>query len=192
MFVGTRFETMTHVHWDGHMPIIVRTDNAGDGTVNLQGAVLEDQQIRFTDRSHVELIAASQARDALQELFDADGVLLAADASVSLTPAEKFFQSGQPMEIALTISGPSASMYGRLFLEQARINPTANTLTVADFSSAEPKGSRELRYDGPDLTSLNVKFEGMPGPAALRPVFETFQNPPRRFEGPAFLVTAPG
>jgi len=38
---------MTHILWDGAEPIVVRTRDGGDGTVNLQGAMPENQQIRF-------------------------------------------------------------------------------------------------------------------------------------------------
>lgn len=192
LFVGTRFETMTHVLWDGLTPIVVRTRDGGDGTVNLQGAMLENQQIRLTDKNHVGLIAAPEARDALQELFNAYGVLLAENALVSLTPAEHFFESEQPIEVALAITGPGAAVHGKLYLERARIDPGADELGMGDFVGAKPEGSRELRYDGPDLTMLNVKFDGVVGPAAFRPVFETYDTPSRRFEGPVFLVTAPG
>lgn len=188
LFVGTRFETMTHVLWDGASATVVRTRDGGDGTVNLQGAMVGAEQTRLTDRNHATLIKAKETREALQDLFDAYGVLLAAEATVTLTPGELFLASGQPIEVSLAVTGPGASVHGSLFLERARIPAGAEALSAADFNGAAREAVRELRYDGPDLTVLNVRFDGVAGPAALRPVFETQEEPPRRFVGPTFLV----
>jgi phospholipase A1 len=177
---------------DGEKPAIVRTRDGGDGTVNLQGAMLESQQIRLTDKNHVSLIASDEARDALQDLFDAYGILLAPQATISLTPAEHLIESERPIEIQLVINGPSAAVHGRVFVERARILPNAHELKQSDFDGAKAEHARELHYDGPDLMTMSVKFDGVPGPAALRPVFETLENTPRRFVGPAFLVNSPG
>ena len=190
LFVGSRFETMTHALWNGGAnAAIVKSKDGGDGTVNLQGAIMEQQQIRLTDRNHMTLIAATETREALQDLFDAQGLLLAAEATVELTPAELFVASGQPIEIALSIKGPGANVHGKLYLERARIPKDAEVLTESDFHGADAGAARELRYDGPDLSMLKVRFDGVSGPAALRPVFETFDPVPRRFIGPTFLVT---
>lgn len=191
MFVGSRFETMTHVLWDGAKGSIVRSRDGGDGTVNLQGAIMENQQIRFTDENHVSLIKSSEAREALQDLFNAYGVLLAADSTVSLVAAEHFLESGQPIEILLSVTGSGSQLHGKLYLERARIRQNVEELTESDFAKAIPEFARELHYDGPDLIMMNIKFEAVVGPVAFRPVFETNDLPSRRFVGPAFLIKSP-
>lgn len=192
MFVGTRFETMTHVLWDGASSVIIKTRDGGDGTVNLQGAMLESQQIRFTDKNHTQLINAVEARDALHDIFNAFGILLAPDATVSLTVSDHFIESEQPIEILVSLTGPSTAVYGKLYLERARIDPKlGEELAASDFDGAAAEFSRNLRYDGPDLEMMNVKLDGVMGPAAFRPVFQTDENVPRRFIGSPFLVKAP-
>jgi len=51
MFIGTRYETVTHFLHDGRSLRLVRTTAAGDGTVPLQGAILENHEIRFPSRN---------------------------------------------------------------------------------------------------------------------------------------------
>lgn len=192
LFVGTRFETMTHVLWDGTNSVVVKSRDGGDGTVNLHGAMLESQQIRFTDKNHSELIKSDEAREAIQDIFNAYGILLAPDATVSLTVSDHFIESEQPIEILVTLTGPGTAVHGRLFLERARIDPKlGDELADSDFDSSAAEFSRELRYDGPDLVMMNVKFDGVKGPVAFRPVFETDELVPRRFVGSSFLVKAP-
>lgn len=191
LFVGSRFETMTHVLWDGLSPVVVRTRDGGDGTVNLQGSTLEAQQIRFTDKNHVSLIKSEEARQALQDIFNAYGVLLAQDASISLSASDHFMESGHPIEILLTVNGPGAEVKGRLFLESARIAVGAETLSDDDFAGSAALFACDIRYTGPELVAMNVKFAPVTGPAAFRPVFETDEAEPRRFLGLPFLVKAP-
>lgn len=192
LFVGSRFETMTHVLWDGAKPVVVRTRDGGDGTVNLQGAMPESQQIRFTDFNHTSLIKSDEARAALRDIFNAYTVLLAAEATVSLKVANHFIESEQPIEIIVSVEGPGVEVHGKLYLERARIAADIDEeLVESDFDGAAHEFARDLNYDGPDLLSMNVKFEGVKGPAAFRPVFETTDVPPRRFIGLPFLVKSP-
>lgn len=193
LLVGSRFETMTHVLFDGADPIVVRTRDGGDGTVNLQGAMLENQQIRFTDMNHMALIKSDEARAALRDIFNAYSVLLVEEATVSLAVVNHYIDSDQPIEVLVAVEGPGAQVHGRLYLERAHLATDLDEeLKVTDFDTAVPEFARELRYDGPDLVSMNVKFDGVTGPAAFRPVFETMDKPPRRFFGPTFLVKSPG
>ncbi|WP_167369416.1 esterase/lipase family protein [Gluconobacter albidus] len=192
MFVGTRFETMTHILWDGFNSVVVKTRDSGDGTVNLHGAMLENQQILFTDKNHGALIKSDETREALQDIFNAYGILLARDAMVSLTVSDHFIESEQTIEILVTVSSSGAAIHGKLYLERARIDPKlGDELSDSDFDASAGEFARELRYDGPDLVMMNVEFEGVQGPAAFRPVFETDEVTPRRFVGTPFLVKAP-
>ncbi len=192
LFVGSRFETMTHVLWDGAKPVVVKSKDGGDGTVNLQGSIVGARQIRLTDRNHMSLIKAEEARIALQDLFDADGLLaMSAQTVVTLTPAELFVENRQPLEIILGVEGPGSEIEGVLFLERARVAPGVETLDDAAFTGAARESERALDYDGPELVSLKVRLEDLAGPAVYRPVFETREAPPRRFVGPAFVVKRP-
>jgi pimeloyl-ACP methyl ester carboxylesterase len=192
LFVGSRFETITHVLWNGVEPVVVRTRDGGDGTVNLQGAIPENQQIRFTDFNHTSLIKSDEARAALRDIFNAYAVLLAAETTVSLTVASHFIESEQPIEIKVSVDGPGVEVHGKLYLERARLSPqVGEELFESDFDGTAHEFSRDLSYNGPDLLSMNVKFEGVTGPAAFRPVFETTDVPPRRFVGLPFLIKSP-
>lgn len=191
LFVGTRFETMTHVLWDGARAVIVKSKNGGDGTVNLQGSMVNARQIRLTDKNHMSLIKSAEARLALQDLFEADGILaMAAETVVTLTPAELFVENRHPVEILIGIEGPGAEVEGILYLERAKVAAAADAdmLTEAAFDGAAKEFARDLDYDGPELVSLKVKIEDLPGPAVFRPVFEMSASPGQRFVGPAFVV----
>jgi len=119
--------------------------------------------------------------------------LLAAEAKVSLAVADHFIESDQPIDVLVSVEGPGAQVHGKVYLERARLAlDLQDDLETSDFDAATPEFARELRYDGPDLVSMNVKFDGVTGPAAFRAVFETMETPPRRFFGPTFLVKSPG
>jgi pimeloyl-ACP methyl ester carboxylesterase len=192
LFVGTRYETPTHFLWDGKSMTLVRTKDGGDGTVTLQGSLIENQQVRFTDKSHVSLINADQTRSALQMLFNADGIYaISPDTVVSISVAELVVENRGQIEIGLAIKGTGKSIEGTLFLERARPSQDAQQVEEADFEVGKREYSSELVYDGPDLTSLHVFLNDVIGPAIFRPVFETKETQPRRSVGPAFVVKAP-
>lgn len=192
LFVGTRFDTPTHFLWNGRSATLVRTRDGGDGTVTLQGSVLEDRQIRFTDKNHASLIEADQTRIALQDIFNADGVLAVhPSTTVQVSVGELIVDNRQPVEVALTVLGPGSSIDGTLYLERARRISEVEEGGEPEFDVGTREYERRLAYDGPELTSLHVYLEDVVGPAVFRPVFETGEAVPRRFVGPAFVVKRP-
>jgi hypothetical protein len=191
-FVGNRLETITHFTWDGKTVVPVRTRDGGDGTVSLQGAILENQQIQFGDKNHLSLIKSVGTRAALQEIFSADGLLtIATETEVTINVSDTFVESRSSVEIALNISGPGQSLEGILFIEKARTAPTDVDLSAENFKHSERLQVQNITYSGPQMTSLHVLVDELVGPGVFRPVFETFEDPPRRFLGPAFAVKRP-
>jgi hypothetical protein len=191
LFVGTRYATPTHFLWDGARLQVVETDDGGDKAVPLHCSVVEHEQIRFTDKSHGAILESDQAKWALQDIFNAEGVLaISAETVVELSLAETVAESRRPIELVLTVKGPGAGLEGTLYLERARPAPGAETVAETDFTTFR-EYARRIDYSGPDLTSLHVKLEGVVGPAIFRPAFETTEERPRVFRGAAFVVKAP-
>ncbi|WP_395494596.1 esterase/lipase family protein [Acetobacter sp. KSO5] len=190
-FVGNRFETMTHLLWDGVRAVLVKSKDGGDGTVNLQGSIVSAHQIRLTDKNHMSLIKADEVLMALQDFFDADGLLaMSVQTVISLTPAKLFIEHKEPIEVLLEIDGPAAEVEGILYLERARLSSDADGVDESAFSESQKEFVRSLDYNGPELVSLKVEIEGIAGPAILRPVFET-KDAGQKFIGPAFVVKRP-
>lgn len=191
MFVGSRLETLTHFLYDGRSLTPVRTPDAGDGTVPLQGAVLEGQQIRFTDRGHLKLVDADESRHTLQMLFHADGLLAdATGTEVVIDITDLVVPYAGHLEVSLTFKSLDRHVEGTLHLERARPSPEATEIAETDFDTAHPEHVSSVQYDGPSLASLRVQLEDLKGPAIYRPVF-TAMNGSRRFIGPSFVVQHP-
>ncbi|WP_380784853.1 esterase/lipase family protein [Sphingomonas sp. R86521] len=191
MFVGTRYETLTHFLHDGRSLTPVRTSGAGDGTVPLQGAVLEDHEIRFTDRNHINLIDAAETLHALQTLFHADGLLSAVQqAEVVIDVSDLIVEHGGHIEVGLSFSTLDREIEGTLHLERARPAPGAGDVADADFDMMHPEHPTGLLYGGPELASLHVRLPGLTGPAVYRPIL-TLGVGGARFVGPSFVVRRP-
>jgi hypothetical protein len=142
----------------------------------------------------MSLIKAAEARLALQDLFNADGLLAAAtETIVTLTPAELFVENTHSVEILIAIEGPGDRIEGLLYLERARMDAFGNLdmLTEVAFDGTQREFAHQLKYDGPDLVSLKVRIDDLRGPAVFRPVFEWIPGSYRRFFGPAFVVKRP-
>lgn len=192
LFVGTRFETITHFYWNGARAERVNTADAGDGAVPLTGSMVPGQQVRFTSREHGAILLSKEAREALGELFGADGILaIDANTIVTLAPRDQVVSHNEPVHILLRVEGPGTSIGGALFLERARIGREAEEISETAFANADPQVARKLNYEGPNLAGLTAILDGVPGPGVYRPVFETDEVVPRRFYGPAFIVRAP-
>lgn len=190
LFVGNRLKTVTHFLLQGRRVSPVATKDGGDGTVNLQGSILENHQIRFVDKNHMSLIESRDTRSALQDIFNADGILpMDPETRVVMTVSDLILASKAPFEIALTLEGPSNELDGSLFFQRAVAGRDAVGISESDFSTDQRIMEQTVRYSGPDLLSLHVNIESLGGPGVYRPVFMTNDDKPREFVGPAFLVT---
>ncbi|KJC34762.1 hypothetical protein [Bradyrhizobium sp. LTSP857] len=151
LMIGTRFSTITHFVWNGGIVDKIETDSAGDGTVSLQGAFLPGHQIQFTDKSHVGLITAYEARLAFQELFDADGLLAAEDERFDITVQDVVVAIQAPFEALIQSSSPATSLQGELSWERAVQQPGKAELDESDFKPAAPPAPKPIRYTGPPM-----------------------------------------
>lgn len=192
IFVGTRFETITHFYWNGTRAQRVDTEDAGDGAVPLTCSMVPGQQMRFTSREHGAILLSKEARDGLGELFGADGLLFTdPNTIVIVAPRDQVVSHNEPIHILLRVEGPATSIGGTLFLERARIAATAETIGEAAFDVMNRQAARALSYGGPNLAALTAVLDGVTGPGVYRPVFETDEAVPRRFYGPALIVRSP-
>lgn len=191
MFVGTRYETVTHFLHDGRSLVPVRSRAAGDGTVPLQGAVLEDHEMRFTDRNHINLIDAPETLHALQTLFHADGLLSGGgQTEVAIDVSDMVVEHGGHVEVGLSFNSLDTEIEGTLHLERARVGADANKVSDDDFDEIHPVHVTKLRYGGPDLASVHVHLADLAGPAVYRPVL-TMAKRSSRYVGPSFVVRRP-
>jgi len=165
LMIGSRFSTITHFVWNGGIVDKIETESAGDGTVSLQGAFLPGQQIQFTDKSHVSLIAAEEARFAFQELFGADGLLAAEDERFDITVQDVVVPVQAPFEVLIQSSSPATTLQGELSWERAVQSPGKAELDESDFKPFAPPPAKPIRYSGPPMgvTVLRLTAPAMTG-----------------------------
>ncbi|MGY8666210.1 hypothetical protein Q3C01_28205 [Bradyrhizobium sp. UFLA05-109] len=151
LMIGTRFSTITHFVWNGGAIDKVETESAGDGTVSLQGAFLPGQQVQFTDKSHVGLIAANEARLAFQELFDADGLLRAEEERLEITVQAIVVNVQAPFEALIHATSTSSSFQGELSWERAVQAMDKAVIDESDFKPVTVPPPKPIRYSGPPM-----------------------------------------
>ena len=156
LLVGTRFDTITHFFWDGNAPQKVETRDAGDGTVSIQGAFLPGFQMQFSGQSHVDLVAAPEARLLLQGLFDATGIL--APGKLMLTVRDRSVVADGIVHLRIHADGNVSTFAGELAWERAVLPPGQTELTDANFAAAVAPAPRAVRYSGPDAEALMLQL----------------------------------
>ncbi|RYH39997.1 MAG: hypothetical protein EON54_18635 [Alcaligenaceae bacterium] len=127
----------------------IETDHGGDGTVSLQGALLPSAQIRFCAQNHVKLLNAPEAKLAIQDLFDAEGVL--ADQSATLAVRSDHVIAGAPVEARLQLSQPKTSIRAAIVWERIDGEP-------GDTGSDRDAVKRAIVYDGPSLGGFDLQL----------------------------------
>jgi hypothetical protein len=182
LMIGTRFSTITHFVWSGGIVDKIETESAGDGTVSLQGAFLPGHQIQFTNKSHVSLIAANEARLAFQELFDADGLLRLEEERLDITVEDVVVTVQAPFEALIHATSASHSFRGEISWERAFQQTGKTEIDENDFKpvslpapksisySGPPLGEAVLRLTAPQTTGfyrLVLKVEGLPDSKSL-------------------------
>jgi hypothetical protein len=123
LMIGTRFDTITHFSWNGTSIDKQETRDAGDGTVSIQGAFLPGFQIQFTGEAHMDLVSSEDARQALQGLFDAHGLLaapaLAGEERVVISIRDRVVNAESPVHVRIHAEGDLAAFKGKLVWERA-------------------------------------------------------------------------
>jgi phospholipase A1 len=157
LLIGTGFDTITHLLWDGNAPLKVETRNGGDGTVSIQGAYLQGFQTQFSGQSHVDLVAAPEARLSLQGLFDATGIL--APGRLMLTVRDRSIIADATVHLRIHSDGDVSAFAGELIWERALIPPGQTEPTDVDFSAAVSPAPRALRFSGPDVEALMLRLK---------------------------------
>jgi phospholipase A1 len=155
LFVGTQFETITHFIWNGTALDAAKTEDAGDGTVSLQGAYVPQAQIQFTSQSHVKLILSEAARISFQRLFDADGLL---GIEIELALRDASIAAGSETQARINSTEGFDVLHGELVWVRADIPPGSVTASenVPFLDSNEPVAV--VRYDGPKSPSISLKL----------------------------------
>ncbi len=184
-FVGNRFKTLTHFTFGGAGLSPVETDDGGDGTVPLQGALLPGEQVQYTDKAHQEVLLGRAGLRALQEYFNADGLLAAAITGIELSARDQVVPHRGDVEVHLGFAMPVTTVEGRIFLERAR--PAEGD---ADLRFAGEERVQTINYKGSELTSISVGFQDMQGPGIFRAVFESGAGDGRALSS-AFVVQRP-
>ncbi len=158
LMIGTRFSTITHFVWNGGMVDKVETESAGDGTVSLQGAFLPGRQVQFTDKSHVSLIAANEARLVFQELFDADGLLRLEDERLDITIVDVVVTQRAQFEALIHATSASTSFRGELSWERAM--PPADKVEIdeTDFKPVTQPAPKSISYSGPPMDEAILRL----------------------------------
>lgn len=172
LMVGTRFSTITHFVWSGGMIDKIETGSAGDGTVSLQGAFLPGYQMQFTDKSHVDLIAASEARLAFQELFDADGLLRLEEERLDITVQAIVVTVQAPFEALIHGTSASTSFQGELSWERAFQQAGKAALDESDFKPTALPAPKSIRYAGPPMGEAVLRLTAPPTTGIYRLVLK--------------------
>jgi hypothetical protein len=162
LMVGTRFDTITHFFWNGSSADKVETRDAGDGTVSIQGAFLPGMQLQFTGEAHTDLISSQDARQALQGLFDAHGLLAAppvpGEERLVLSVRDRAVDADGPMHVRVHAEGEIAAFEGDLVWERATRKEGQAELTEADFSPLGMTALVPIRYAGPTAETLMLRL----------------------------------
>jgi hypothetical protein len=162
LMIGTRFDTITHFSWNGMTIDKQETREAGDGTVSIQGAFLPGVQIQFTGEAHMDLISSEDARQALQGLFDADGLLaapaLAGEERVVISIRDRVVNAQGPVQVRIHAEGDLAAFKGKLVWERATRQESKEELTEADFAQVGMTAVVPIQYAGPTAEMLMLRL----------------------------------
>lgn len=176
--VGTQFSTITHLLWSGGDQVdAVESVDSGDGAVPVASA-LHRTQACFTAGSHMKLLLAQEAKQALAAYFEAEieRLELATAPSVDITPREFAIAAEDYVEIVVSGKcGPLRS--GVLSFE--RIDDGAVAAGDSFPIDASDAGQR---------LTLRLKHNLPPG--VFRPVF-TETDTGNAANGDPFAVMAP-
>lgn len=186
--VGSRQETLVRLLWDGSTLVPVELEDAGDGTVPLQGAMDTATQSEFVGKSHASLIETRPARQTLASLFGAETLFAAAELTAHVTLAVRDLAVTTDDEIHVQIEFvPQTDRFkGALTFERALVpeagEPVA-PLTFADIGL--PPVPVELI--GTAFTYVTVKAGPLEFVGIYRPVL-TQESSSVKTIGPAFAV----
>lgn len=188
--VGTRFDTITHFFWNGTSVDKVETRDAGDGTVSIQGAFLPGLQLQFTGEAHVDLIAADEARQSLQALFDAHGLLAAppvpGEERLVLSVRDRVVDADGPVHLRIHAEGEVSAFQGELVWERATLKEGQAELTDADFAPITMLARTPIRYAGPTAEAMMLRLTAPNMTGIYRLVLKSESRPESRSE--AFVV----
>lgn len=161
LLVGTRFDTITHFSWNEDNQDIqkVETRDGGDGTVSIQGAFLPGFQMQFSGESHVDLVAAPEARLSLQGIFNATGIL--APPKLMLTVRDRSVVVDEAVHARIhAADGDVGTLRGEIAWERA--TPPAGQVEFTDatpnFTVVAAPAPKPVTYSGPDAEALMLRL----------------------------------
>lgn len=188
--MGTGYETLTHLQFDGSVQKSEAQDG-GDGTVAFQGGYLPNVQTKFVSEAHVTLLNARDAREAFQEVFDAVGMLAAGAGQLQLSVRDLVVGVQQPISVLIVSDGTVTNAEGRFILETAPAEPGGAAPTGADFFAAPGRVPVPFLYRGPGLVNAAVTLPAVTSQGVYRVVIElgpAGTPATARFTSPAFVV----
>ncbi len=147
-------------------------DNAGDGTVSLQGAMLSGAQIRFCGQPHMTLIAADEVKSVVRDLFDADSILPAGQRNLAVR--DKIVGITQPVHASLQDRNGSAVFDGKIVWERADpVDPQSVNRQDPVFTETSVPMPKGLRYTGPETEAITLRLSAPEVPGIYRLVFKS-------------------
>jgi hypothetical protein len=115
--------------------------------------------MQFSGQSHVDLVAAPEARLSLQGLFGATGILaLLAPHKLMLTVRDRSVVAEGTVQLRIHADGNVPTFAGELSWERAAPRPDGAELTDADFAAAAAPAPQAVRYSGPDAEALMLRL----------------------------------
>ena len=183
--VGSTQETLVRLLWTGNDLEPVELDDAGDGTVPLQGAMQSPVQTDFVGKSHVSLIETKPARQTLAALFGGTTVFAAAQiGQVTLSVRDLVVTTNDEIHVQIAFEPEVDAFKGVLRFQRAAIPDDGNVdnATFADFGQA---GDVPVELRSAGIAYVNLKTKPLNLRGVYRPVLHRDGDD---VVGPEFVV----